>query len=147
MTTTAFDDQFTDAPEPVHQPYDVAVILRKNVADLEKELQRQRERAEKAEAELKAAREQEPVAHVKYKQTGGNVGLSWIAVPTGAFYPRELEPLYVHPVPAPAVLEEWREVMAKLVGVVEASTGIHGCNDLTKQARALLQSASIGEPK
>jgi len=43
MTTTACDDQFSAEPEPVHQPYDVAAILRKNIADLEKELQRQRE--------------------------------------------------------------------------------------------------------
>ncbi len=43
MTTTACDDQFGAEPEPVHHPYDVAAILRKNIADLEKELQRQRE--------------------------------------------------------------------------------------------------------
>lgn len=44
-------------------------------------------------------------------------------------------------VAVPAVPEEWREVMAKLVGIVEASTKFHGCGDVTKQARALLQSA------
>ena len=68
------------------------------------------ERAEKAEAELARLREQEPVAYVKYKATGGNVGLSWLAVPTGEFYPREGEPFYAAPVPAvaaPAVPEEW----------------------------------------
>ncbi len=43
-------------------------------------------------------------------------------------------------VPAPSVPEEWREVMAKLIGIVEASTKFHGCDDVTKQARAMLQS-------
>ena len=63
MTTTAFGDQFTAAPEHVtHQPYGVTAILRQNVADLGRELQRQRERADRAETELKAAREQKPVA-------------------------------------------------------------------------------------
>lgn len=58
---------------------------------------------ERAEAELAKLREQKPVAHVKYKQTGGSVGLSWVAIPTGEFYPREMEALYAAPVPAPAV--------------------------------------------
>ena len=122
MTTTAFDDQFTAAP--VHERYDVVTILRRNVAALELALKQQTERAEAAEAELLAVRddnhsmmleidgmrteltklrEQEPVACVKYKATGGNVGLSWLAVPTGAFYPRDGEKLYVSPIHAPAV--------------------------------------------
>ena len=49
MTTTAFDDQFTAGTqplEPVHQPYDIVSILRRNIADAEKEMQRQAERAE-----------------------------------------------------------------------------------------------------
>ena len=47
MTTTACDDQFAPEPvEPVRQPYDTAAILRRNVADAEKEMQRQAERAE-----------------------------------------------------------------------------------------------------
>ena len=33
----------------MNKPYDTAAILRQNVADLELELQRQRERAERAE--------------------------------------------------------------------------------------------------
>ena len=98
-------------------------ILKRNVAALELALKRQTDRAEAAEAELLAIREdnhsmmleihglrtelaklaqQEPVAYVKYKTTGGNVGLSWLAVPTGAFYPREGEQLYAAPVPAHA---------------------------------------------
>ena len=56
MTTTAFDDQFTSEPEPVHHPYSTADILRRNVADLEIALRKQTKRAEKAEAELKELR-------------------------------------------------------------------------------------------
>ena len=53
MTTTAFDDQFTATTERhIAQPYDVAAILRQNIADMEKELQRQRERAETALADI-----------------------------------------------------------------------------------------------
>lgn len=145
MTTTACDDQFTvgtQTIEPVRQPYSTEAILHRNIADLEIALKRQTERAEAAEAELEAVRddnhammleidgmrterdrpaaelakmrEQEPVAYVKYKATGGNVGLSWVAIPTGAFYPREGEQLYAAPIPAvavPAVPEEWREVL------------------------------------
>ena len=60
MTTTAFDDQFTAGTqhvEPVHQPYDIVSILHRNVADLEIALKRQTERAEAAESELLAVRE------------------------------------------------------------------------------------------
>ena len=49
MTTTAFDDQFTTGTqtiETVRQPYDTASILRRNIADAKKEMQRQAERAE-----------------------------------------------------------------------------------------------------
>ena len=122
MPTIEFDDQFVLEPAaPVRERYDMVAILRRNVANLEIALKRQTDRAEAAEAELLAIREdnhsmmleihglrtelaklaqQEPVAYVKYKTTGGNVGLSWLAVPTGAFYPREGEQLYVAPVPA-----------------------------------------------
>jgi len=61
MTTTAHEDQFTDAPEPVRQTYDTGSILRRNVADLEIALRKQTKRAEKAEAELKELREQVPL--------------------------------------------------------------------------------------
>ena len=141
--TTAFDDQFAPEPvEPVRQPYDTAAILRRNVADMEVALRTQTERAEAAEAELLAVREdnhammleihemrtelaklreQEPVAYVKYKATGGNVGLSWLAVPTGEFYPCDGEKLYVSPIHAPAVPAEWREVMAELAADLQAA--------------------------
>jgi len=61
MTTTAFDDQF--APEPVepvrerYERYDTATILRRNIADLEIALKQQTDRAEAAEAELLAVRD------------------------------------------------------------------------------------------
>ena len=70
MTTTACDDQFTDAPEPVIQPYDTGSILRRNVADLEIALKQQTERAEAAEAELARLREQEPVAMISKNDAG-----------------------------------------------------------------------------
>ena len=58
MTTTAFDDQFAPEPvEPVRERYDTATILRRNIADLEIALRKQVERAEAAEAELLAIRE------------------------------------------------------------------------------------------
>ena len=58
MTTTACDDQFAPEPvEPVRERYDTATILRRNVADLEIALKQQTERAEAAEAELEAVRE------------------------------------------------------------------------------------------
>ena len=135
MTTTAFDDQFTAEPEHVtHRPYDTAAILRKNVADLERELQRQRERHaaatarlrdqierltsewERAEAELKAAREQEPVAWMlECQQWTGDTAwlLSWSKSGAGQCNRLEGEShqraLYTHPIPAPApaVPEEW----------------------------------------
>jgi len=160
MTTTACDDQFSAEPEPVHQPYDVAAILRKNIADLEKELQRQREqnaaaterlreqiervtseweraendvaaarsdlqsfidsrnelmaRAEAAEAELAKLREQKPVAWINLnKWTPSN----WPQCVTPEEYEKKRELLtkltavYAAPVPAPAVPEEWREVL------------------------------------
>ena len=96
------------------------------------------ERAEKAEAELERLSKQEPVAYVKYKATGGNVGLSWLAVPTGEFYPREGEPLYAAPVPAvaaPVVPEDYRQA---LVEIALRCTD----HDATDVIDALLQSAT-----
>ena len=72
MTTTAFDDQFTSEPEPVHHPYSTADILRRNVADLEIALKQQTERAEKAEAELASLRWQEPVATLLLSYDGAD---------------------------------------------------------------------------
>jgi len=123
MSSTAHEDQFTDAPEPVRQQYSTADILRRNVVDLEIALKQQTERAEAAEAELEMLRDQEPVAYVRYKRTGGNVGLSWLAVPTGAFYPREGEPLYAGPVPAaPRKYPEFASVMLDAQPFITAET-------------------------
>ena len=140
-------------------------------------------------AELARLRGQEPVAYVKYKQTGGNVGLSWVAIPTGAFYPNEGDPLFASPVAAvpapipfipdddtrrndeayaaqqaaPSVPEEWRRVMAELADdlAIEIDQNYppesrvypseqrryKGEMEIVNRARALLQSASTGEPK
>ena len=58
MTTTACDDQFTVAPaELVRHPYDTVAVLRRYVEYLEIALRKQTERAEAAEAELLAVRE------------------------------------------------------------------------------------------
>jgi len=206
MTTTAHEDQFTVAPEPVHQPYSTADILRRNVADLEIALRKQTERAEAAEAELAKLRKQKPVAWINLNKWTPSNGPRCV---THEEYEKERELLtkltavYAAPVPAPAVLavpdgddfngstphliqcmealvrldadgvlvphgigrdaskllsaaanrlrqqaassmpEEWRETLSKLVGIVESSTKFHGCDDVTKQARALLQSSEV----
>ena len=58
MPTIEFDVQFTVAPaELVRQPYSAADILRRNVADMEVALRTQTDRAEAAEAELLAVRD------------------------------------------------------------------------------------------
>lgn len=124
MTTTAHEDQYTAAPEPVRQPYDTVAILRRNVADLELALRTQTERAEAAEAdieryvginaelatEMTKVREQKPVAWmIECQQWTGDTAwqLSWSQ--SGAGQCNRLEgdshqrPLYAAPVPAPAV--------------------------------------------
>ena len=62
MTTTAHEDQYLAAPEPVRQPYDTVAILKRNVASIEVALKQQTERAEAAEAELAKLAQQKPVA-------------------------------------------------------------------------------------
>lgn len=58
MPTIEFDDQFVLEPAaPVRERYDTATILRRNVANLEIALKQQTDRAEAAEAELLAVRE------------------------------------------------------------------------------------------
>ena len=98
MTTTAHEDQFTVAPEPVHQPYSTADILRRNVADLEIALRKQTERAEKAEVELEMLREQRPAGYV-FGDWRGATTIS--AVKSSHFN----TPLYAKPIPVatPAV--------------------------------------------
>ena len=61
MPTIEFDGQFVLEPAaPVRERYDMVAILRRNVANLEialKQLKQQADRAEAAEAELEAVRE------------------------------------------------------------------------------------------
>jgi len=124
MTTTAFDDQFTAAPEPVREPYDTVAILRRNVAALEVALRTQTGLKEKAEEKLTTARDdmqswidsrngwmeragaaedemrklaqQKPVA---WRHENGDIFLPWQKdlIVTGAVF----SPLFAAPVPAP----------------------------------------------
>lgn len=54
MTTTAHEDQFTAAPEPVRQPYDTVAILKRNVAALEVALKQQTDRAIQSERDFES---------------------------------------------------------------------------------------------
>ena len=185
MTTTAFDDQFTSEPEPVHHPYSTADILRRNVADLELALKKQTERAEAAEAELLAVREdnhsmmveidglrkelaklrgQKPVAWINLNKWTPSNGPRCV---TREEYEKERELLtkltavYAAPVPAvpaPAVPDDWREVMAELAADLQASIEAeHAYRDqyssvmrkyqndmrIVERARSLLQSTEV----
>jgi len=95
MTTTAHEDQYLAAPEPVRQPYDTAAILRRNVADMEVALRTQTERAEAAEAELEAVREDNHSMMLEIDGLRKELAAQQAA-------------------PAPSVPEEWREVMTEL---------------------------------
>ena len=167
MTTTACDDQFTAEPEPVIQPYDTCSILRRNVADLEIALKQQTERAEAAEAELANLRKQKPVAWINLNKWTPSNGPRCV---TPEEYEKELELLtkltavYAAPVPAvaaPAVPEEWREVMKELADdlAIEIDQDYQperraypseqrkyeGEMVIVNRARALLQSANHSE--
>ena len=116
MTTTAHEDQFTigtQTIEPVRQPYNTVSILRRNIADMEVALRTQTERAEVAEVELEAVREdnhsmmleihnlrieleQKPVA---WMDAEGDV---YKDEPAENWCPPHV-PLYAAPVHAPAV--------------------------------------------
>ena len=99
MSTTAFDDQFVTAPEPVRQPYDTASILRRNVADLELTLKRQTELKEKAEAELAKLWEQKP--------------LTWGT--SGELMDILKNPIYSSPAPVPAPAVPELDPMTRLI--------------------------------
>ena len=154
MTTTAHEDQFTVAPEPVRQTYDTYSILRRNVADLEIALRKQTERAEKAEAELVKLREQEPIGVAVACNKDSSPGFT-VAVFSEADVPAGSS-VYAGPVPAPAVPDDWREVMAELAADLQASIEAeHAYRDqyssvmrkyqndmrIVERARSLLQSA------
>ena len=126
MTTTAFDDQFTAGTqhvEPVHQPYDIVSILHRNVADLEIALKRQTERAEAAESELEAIREDNhsmmteihemrtELAKMREQKPVGQVQESspsdkWPVMRTLGEFPPIGTYLYADPIHAPAVPAE-----------------------------------------
>jgi hypothetical protein len=163
MTTTAHEDQFTVAPEPVHQPYSTADILRRNVADLEIALKQQTERAEAAEAELLAVREdnhsmmmeidelrkelaklrkQKPVAWINLNKWTPSNGPRCV---THEEYEKERELLtkltavYAAPVPAPAVPEDWREAMQEAHDTFQRYADLHqakGTHDGYEKAKA-----------
>ena len=135
MTTTAHEDQFTDAPESVRQPYDAGSILRRNVADLELALKQQAERAEKAEAELKELREQVPLTFV-HDPNGYAIGGTHTeiadALPVGT-------DLYARPIPAPAVPDanpvQWLADEGDMILVPRGLLGA-ACSSIYKQLPA-----------
>jgi len=99
MTTTAFDDQYLAAPEPVRQPYDTVAILRRNIAALEVAMKQQTERAEAAEAELARLAQQKPIKYLyRVIDCFGHDVLR--DDPKGATI-LETVPLFAAPVPAP----------------------------------------------
>ena len=147
MTTTAHEDQFTvgtQTIELVRQPYDTAAILKRNVADLEVALRTQTERAEAAEAEIEAVREdnhsmmleihnlrieleQKPVA---WMDAEGDV---YKDEPAENWCPPHV-PLYAASVPAPAVPDK---IMALSKKYTIDTKAYHAAMD------ALLQSTEV----
>lgn len=92
MPTVEFDDQFTVAPaKPVRERYDTATILRRNIADLEIALRKQTDRAEAAESELEAVRDDNHRMMLEIDGMRKELAATAPAVP--------------------AVPEEWREVL------------------------------------
>ena len=149
MTTTAFDDQFTDAPEPVIQPYDTCSILRRNVADLEIALKQQTERAEAAEAELESLRWQEPVATLLLSYDGADFEMYYDNNKL-RFEGMSMK-LYAAAGAAPAALEMLRAILntADAKRIFDALSGGKGIGTDDRRtwlaARALLRSAEGGK--
>ena len=149
MTTTAFDDQFTDAPEPARQPYDTGSILRRNVADLEIALKQQTERAEAAEAELASLRWQEPVATLLLSYDGADFEMYYDNNKL-RFEGMSMK-LYAAAGAAPAALEMLRAILntADAKRIFDALSGgkVIGTDDRRTwlAARALLRSAEGGK--
>ena len=140
MTTTAHEDQYLAAPEPVRQPYDTVAILKRNVASIEVALKQQTERAEAAEAELEAVREDNhsmmleidgmrtELAKLAQQKHAATLILSRDGSDFDMFYDiKDLKfdgdkmRLYAAPVPEPAVPAEWREVMAELAADLQSA--------------------------
>ncbi len=138
MTTTAFDDQFTvgtQTIEPVRQPYDTVSILKRNVADLELELKRQRQT--------------ERATH-KGATHCDDCGLTWLddgLNPLWCPYCKARAPAPA--VPDDSVILDWLEMQRVEVASVVGhrpqygflSVGASGKSDLRSKVRALLQSA------
>ena len=149
MTTTAHEDQFTDAPEPVRQPYDTGSILRRNVADLEIALKQQTERAEAAEAELASLRWQEPVATLLLSYDGADFEMYYDNNKL-RFEGMSMK-LYAAAGAAPAALEMLRAILntADAKRIFDALSGGKGIGTDDRRtwlaARALLQSADHSE--
>ena len=149
MTTTACDDQFTDAPEPVIQPYDTGSILRRNVADLEIALKQQTERAEAAEAELESLRWQEPVATLLLSYDGADFEMYYDNNKL-RFEGMSMK-LYAAAGAAPAALEMLRAILntADAKRIFDALSGGKGIGTDDRRtwlaARALLRSAEGGK--
>lgn len=147
MTTTAFDDQFAPEPvEPVRERYDTATILRRNIADLEIALKQQTDRAEAAEAELLAVRddnhqmmleidglrkelaklrEQKPALYMAFSECGQFIRY-WTRDTanldaTMAVNDFTVLEFFARPTPAPAVPLQWREVMAELAADLQSA--------------------------
>ena len=128
MTTTAHEDQFTAEPEPVRQPYDTGSILRRNIADLEIALKQQTDRAEAAEAELLAVRDDNHQMMLEIDGLRKELAAQQAAS-------------------APAVPEEWREFVRCVADNYDCDSDAHryGTPCRSCDARALLQSADHSE--
>jgi len=143
MTTTAHEDQFTVAPEPVRQQYSTADILRRNVADLEIALRKQTERAEKAEAELAKLREQKPGLYMAFSECGQFIRY-WTRdtknlEATMAVNDFEVLEFYAAPVTAPAVPDanpvQWLADEGDMILVPRGLLGA-ACSSIDKQRPA-----------
>lgn len=101
------------------------------------------ERAENAEAELARLAKQEPVVRIDYGYTGGCV-TGYLRKGVDA-YTVVGKQLYAEPVPAvaaPAVPEEWRNIVIEMLGWWDDHTmTLTQGKAIGEKARALLQSA------
>ena len=127
-------------------------IYERQIADLEAELQRQVERAERAEAALKKARDQEPALYISFRHDDETIRW-WSDEPPKGVSRYPIRRFYA--APAPAVPDEWREVMTELAADLQAACDAeHPHRDqypsvmrkynndmeIVEKARALLQS-------
>ena len=93
MTTTAHEDQFTvgtQTIEPVRQPYDTVALLKRNIADLGLALKQQTGRAEAAEAELEAVREDNHSMMLEVNELRTELALKLQPAPQALAVPNEI---------------------------------------------------------